>query len=181
MFVILGSLLNVVVTHKVFIGIGSNADRKKNISASLKALKKHFSKLTFSNVYESVPMGISGSRNYYNLVAGFETDLPPEEINKRLKEIEKVAGQRRKHVCPLDLDLLLFDDLIIHKNGLDIPRRDIIDYAYVAIPLAEIHGDQIHPETGQSFHENSQSENMANQKVWPVDFIEGKNNEVKNQ
>ncbi len=118
-------------------------------------------------------MGTKNADNYYNLVAGFKTDLAPEKINQLLKEIEKSSGRRNKTICPLDLDLLLVDDLIMHKNGLDIPRQDIIDYAYVAVPLAEINGDQRHPETGKTFREHSQAETLVDQEINKIDFSWG--------
>jgi 2-amino-4-hydroxy-6-hydroxymethyldihydropteridine diphosphokinase len=70
----------------------------------------------------------------------------------------------------LDIDLLIFDDLIVHDSGLDIPRKDIIDYAYVAIPLSEIAGDQQHPETGESFKEISNADSIAVQRIWHSKF-----------
>ena len=167
---ILVSLLNEAVTSNVYIGIGSNVDRKKNILTALKTLEKEFGKLQTSKVYESAAMGIKNAHNYYNLVVGFETLLPPEDINKQLKKIENNFGRRQKRLCPLDLDLLLHGDLITHKKGLDIPRKDIIDYAYVAVPLSEVVGDQTHPETGKTFYEHSQSDNIVDQKLWLAKF-----------
>jgi len=158
------------VTHNVFVGIGSNVDRERNILTGLDALREHFGDLKLSGIYESVPVGVVGARNYYNLVAGFESDLSPVQINNLLKKIEKKAGQRDKRNCPLDIDLLLFDDLVDRSFGLNIPREDITEYAYVAIPLAEIAGDQLHPETGESFGKSCQSDKIAIQKVWRSDF-----------
>jgi len=171
--------LKEVVAHKVFIGIGSNIDRKQNISAAITALQKQFNELQLSSVYETTAMGIKNTDNYYNLVVGFKTDLSPEKINTLLKKIEKRSGRRHKRACPLDLDLLLYDDLIIHNDGLDIPRQDIINYAYVAVPLAEIIGDQRHPETGNSFHEHGQSEHIVDQVIKKIDCYIGENYDHK--
>ncbi len=170
MCVILALLLNVLVTHKIFVGIGSNVDRKKNILTGLGGLRDCFGNLKLSSIYESVPIGVNGVKNYYNLVAGFKSDLRPVQINKHLKKIEKKAGQRSKRSCSLDIDLLLFDDLIDHSFELDIPRKDISDYAYVAVPLAEIAGNQLHPETGESFKTYSKSDKITAQKIWRSDF-----------
>ena len=158
------------VAHKVFVSIGSNVDREENILAGLAALREHFGDLQLSSIYESVPIGIEGAENYYNLVAGFETDLSPVQINNQLKKIEKKTGRRDKRNCPLDIDLLLFDDLVDRSFELDIPREDINDYAYVAIPLSEIAGDHQHPETGKLFKETSNSASIANQEIWLSEF-----------
>ncbi len=166
------------VTHKVFIGIGSNYEREKNITLALTALRDTFGELLLSNVYETVAMDSLARRNhannYYNLAVGLNTKLSPLQTNQCLKAIETSAGIRRNKVCPLDIDLLLYDDLIQHDAELDLPRRDILDYAYVTIPLVEINADQRHPETGKTFKEHSQSDNITHQKVWLTNFNEGK-------
>ncbi len=145
--------------------------REKNILTAIEHLKEHFTEIKLSSVYETSPIGAMGNteaNNYFNLVGAYETDLSPHQVNKHLKRIEKTCGQRRKNRCPLDLDLLLYNDLIDHEKELDLPRKDIVEFAYVAIPLAEINGDHIHPETGKSFKDHSQ---ILDQKVWLAESI----------
>ena len=140
---------------RVYAGLGSNVDKEKNIPAGLKSLASHFSPLTISTVYESEPFGFHGD-NFYNLVAGFETDLPALEVIRIFKSIESALGRTSSgknstssiisHT--LDIDLLLFGDLIQHNELIDVPREDIARYPFVLCPLAEIAGDFKHPETG---------------------------------
>jgi 2-amino-4-hydroxy-6-hydroxymethyldihydropteridine diphosphokinase len=139
-----------------YISIGSNIDKDINIPASLKALADRFGTLTVSSIYESEPVGFTGDA-FYNLVVGFESGLDVKDIATRLRQIELEHGRSRDSkkfsARTLDLDLLLYGDLIIHDEHLKIPRDDIERYAFVLEPLAEIAGDLQHPVTHVSYAE----------------------------
>ncbi len=139
---------------RIFVSIGSNIEPEKNIRAAVRALRAAYGALTLSRVYESPPQGFSGD-NFYNLVATFDSAEPVEAIKARLAAIETAHGRtrsdRRLASRTLDLDLLLYDDAVIHRAGLDLPRADIREYAFVLAPLAEIAPDLRHPETGESY------------------------------
>jgi len=117
-------------------------------------LGKRFGPLTLSSVYESPPVGFEGD-HFYNLAAGFDTDIPVEQLTTELHGIERSQGRARtgERFGPrtLDLDLLLYGDLIRHDHTVDVPRREILDYAFVLLPLAEIAPEQLHPEIGKAF------------------------------
>lgn len=176
MSAILVSSLNEAVSHRVFVGIGSNIERETNINHALSALRDKFGELLISKVYETEAMESLGADQYFNLVVGFDSPLSAAQTNQCLKAIEASAASRQHKVCPLDIDLLLFDALIQHDEQLDIPRRDIVKYAYVAVPLAEVNPDQTHPETGMTFKDHSQSDTISAQNIWPANFHEGKVN-----
>ena len=133
---------------KSYISIGSNIDRDKNILASLHALEHHFGKLTISSIYESEPVGFTGD-TFYNLVVGFNSDLGVKEVAKLLRQIELDNGRTRDSqkfsARTLDLDLILYDDLILNEGRLQIPRDEIERYAFVLEPLAEIAPTLKHP------------------------------------
>jgi len=139
-----------------YISIGSNIDKDKNILASLQALEHHFGKLTISSVYESEPVGFTGD-TFYNLVVGFNSELEVKDVAKQLRQIELDNGRTRD--CQkfsdrtLDLDLLLYDDLILNDGRLQIPRDDIERYAFVLEPLAEIVPALKHPISQLSYAE----------------------------
>lgn len=132
---------------RCYISIGSNIDRDINIPSSLRALKKHFGDLIVSSIYESEAVGFKGA-NFYNLVVGFDTELDVTSVAKILKQIELDHGRIRESkkfsARTLDLDLLLYDDLIIEEGRLQLPRKEIDEYAFVLEPLAEIAPDQKH-------------------------------------
>jgi len=141
---------------KVYISIGSNIDRDKNILASLKALEHNFGKLTISSIYESEPVGFTGDA-FYNLVVGFNSELGAKEVAKLLRQIELDNGRARDSqkfsARTLDLDLLLYNDLILNDGRLQIPRDEIERYAFVLEPLAEIAPAIKHPINHLSYAE----------------------------
>ena len=141
---------------KGYISIGSNIDRDKNILASLKALEHHFGKLTISSIYESEPVGFTGDA-FYNLVVGFNSELGVKEVAKLLRQIELDNGRTRDSqkfsARTLDLDLILYDDLILNDGQLQLPRDDIERYAFVLEPLAEIAPALTHPVSRLSYAE----------------------------
>ena len=141
---------------KGYISIGSNIDKDKHIPASLQALEQLFGKLTLSSVYESEPVGFTGDA-FYNLVVGFDSELGVKEVAKQLRLIELDNGRTRDSqkfsARTLDLDLLLYDDLIINDGRLQIPRDEIERYAFVLEPLAEVAPTLKHPVSGLSYGE----------------------------
>jgi len=139
---------------RVYAGLGSNVDKEKNIPAGLSTLASHFSPLAISTVYESEAFGFHGD-NFYNLVTGFDTDLSALEVISIFKSIESSLGRTpstqdtasKTTSHTIDIDLLLFGDLVWHNEQIDIPRKDIVQYPFVLCPLAELAGDLEHPET----------------------------------
>lgn len=138
---------------RVYVGIGSNIDRERNIRGAVQQLHAAYGALTLSSVYESASIGFAGD-NFYNLAAAFTTEETPEDIAARLAEIERthgrVRGGARFGPRTLDIDLLLYGDLARHTGGFDIPRREVTEHAFVLAPLAEIAPDLRHPETGET-------------------------------
>lgn len=134
--------------HKGYISIGSNIDKDIHIPASLVALKKLFGPLIVSSIYESEAVGFEGD-SFYNLIVEFNSSLEVKEAAKSLRQIELDNGRSRNSQKfssrTLDLDLILYDDLIINDGRLQIPRDEIERYAFVLEPLAEIAPELKHP------------------------------------
>ena len=141
---------------QVYISIGSNIDREKYIVAGLKALEQTFGDLTASSIYESEPVGFSGDA-FYNLVVGFDTELDVFTVAQKLREIEvangRLADSKKFSARKLDLDLILFGNLIVNEGSLQLPRTDILCYAFVLEPLAEIAPMLKHPVLNLSYAE----------------------------
>ena len=138
---------------RVYVSIGSNIDREQNIDAALRELSAAYRELERSSVYESDAVGFD-SAPFYNLVVGFRTDESPRAIQNSLHAIENRHGRLRTAALSartLDLDLLLYDDLVMSEGKLVLPRNDIDRYAFVLAPLAEIAGSARHPVTGISY------------------------------
>ncbi|MFA5625949.1 MAG: 2-amino-4-hydroxy-6-hydroxymethyldihydropteridine diphosphokinase [Thiohalomonadaceae bacterium] len=158
---------------RVYVSIGSNIDREENIRAGVADLKHCFGKLTLSSVYESEAVGFSGD-NFYNLVAGLDTTMSPQQVLAKLHAIEDAHGRERTgprfSSRTLDIDLLLYDDLALHEGKLDIPRDEILKNAFVLWPLAEIAPALKHPQQDASYQDLWEHFDQRKQPLWPVEF-----------
>ena len=139
---------------QVFIGVGSNVERDTSIRAGVADLRAHYGELRLSSVYESEAVGFVGDA-FYNLVVSFDTQEPIDTVADVLAAIEDRNGRRRGSgkFTPrtLDLDLLLYGDEVVNTARFHVPRDEILRYAFVLWPLAEIAPDLRHPQTGESF------------------------------
>ncbi|MDP1666364.1 MAG: 2-amino-4-hydroxy-6-hydroxymethyldihydropteridine diphosphokinase [Methylobacter sp.] len=139
-----------------YISIGSNINKDEHIPASLRALEQAFGELTVSSTYESESVGFTGDV-FYNLVVGFDSDLEVKAVAKQLRQIELDNGRTRDSrkfaARTLDLDLILYGDLIVNDGRLQIPRDEIEHYAFVLEPLAEIASSLQHPVSHISYAE----------------------------
>lgn len=157
----------------VYISIGSNVDRERNIRSSVTAMREQFGDIRVSKVYECEAVGFEGD-HFYNLAAAFETGKPVEEVDRILTQLEDEHGRDRSgpRFSPrtLDLDLLLFGDYVSDRPGLELPRSEITEYAFVLSPLAELAPDMKHPTLGQPIAELWNSFDQASQPLWPVNF-----------
>lgn len=143
--------------HKVFLGLGSNlGDRSANLAAARGRIAGFGHILSESAIYETEPWGLKNQPNFLNQVILFETYLPPAEILKELKTIEKDLGRvKTVKYGPrlIDIDILFYDELILKTELLTIPHPHIVNRAFVLVPLDEIASDFIHPVVKKNIHE----------------------------
>ena len=134
------------------LNIGSNKNRRINIRLALNKLESNFTDITVSSIFESPAEGFVGS-NFYNVGVNAKTKNNINEVVGILHDIENSLGRDRS--VPkfssriIDLDLVLYNDVI--DEDLKVPRRDILKYAFVLAPLAELNPEDIHPQKGISF------------------------------
>ena len=147
------------VTHQVYIGIGSNVGKKKdNFLEALDRLAKlpDTKILKESSLYESEPLGDSTDW-YVNGAIEIETKFRPEMLLNKFKNIERAMGRKkvkkRWGARIIDLDILLYDALVMKKKNLNIPHPEMPTRKFVLIPLSEIAPQVIHPELGVTISE----------------------------
>jgi len=136
---------------KVYLGIGTNlGNRKANLRKAIEMIGEHIGKvLNSSPVYETAPWGFEAEDDFLNMVVSVETNQTPTELMKKIVTIEAMLGrdrnQDRYSSRVIDIDILIYDDLVINENGLKIPHPLIHERKFVLVPLCDIAPDILHP------------------------------------
>lgn len=141
---------------EVFVGIGSNVEPERRVREAVARLRRRFGALQLSPVYRNPAVGFEGD-DFLNLVAAFASRENAADVHAALDEIERQCGRVRggPRFAPrtLDLDLLLYGDLVA-DTPVRLPRPEILKYAYVLKPLADVAPQQRHPLSQRSFAEH---------------------------
>jgi 2-amino-4-hydroxy-6-hydroxymethyldihydropteridine diphosphokinase len=141
---------------RCWLSIGSNQDREASIRGAIVDLRSAFGDLVLSRVYESAAEGFAGE-SFLHLVAGIDTDKTVAEIDRILRAIEAAHGRLRgpDKFAPrtLDIDLLTYGQAVGNLDGRDLPRDEILRYAFVLAPLAEVAQDEVHPGSGRTYRD----------------------------
>ncbi|MEZ9594545.1 2-amino-4-hydroxy-6-hydroxymethyldihydropteridine diphosphokinase [Shewanella sp. 10N.261.52.F9] len=157
---------------KIFISLGSNIEPERHLKAALTDLDYHFEQLELSSVFESEAVGFDGT-NFLNMVVAAETELSIAEVVSTFKQIEqdhgRVKGAKKFAPRTLDLDLLLYDD-IVSSQPIELPRAEILYNAFVLWPLAEVAPSLLHPVVNQSYQTLWDNYDKQQQSLWPVEF-----------
>ena len=142
------------MNHVAYIGIGSNlGDRNANCVSALRKLKETgcIDVIASSQWRETQALTPDGETqpNYINGVIKVFTDLSPEDLLKKLKEIERKLGRPKEHkkwsLRTIDLDILFYDDLVLTSGDLVIPHPEIQKRVFVLEPLCDIEPKLLHP------------------------------------
>lgn len=144
--------------HTAYIGIGSNlGNREENCELAIKLLIKNGITVTKrSSMLETEPWGVKEQPNFINMALEIETSLKPDELLHFLKNIEIEVGRLpTAHWGPrvIDLDILLYDDIVLKTSELEIPHPGISEREFVLKPLAEIAPKKIHPVLRKSIRD----------------------------
>jgi len=157
----------------VYISLGSNIDREALTRAGVAALRQRFGELQLSSVYRSEAVGFEGE-DFYNMVIGLHTDEDVHTVYQALREIEDAHGRDRSgprfSSRTLDLDLLLYDELVQKDGKLELPRDEILKRAFVLCQLAEIAGELRHPLKHKRDDELWDEFDKSKEVLQPIDF-----------
>lgn len=135
----------------VFLGIGTNlGNREVNLKKAIGRIEEFIGPvLQYSSVYKTEPWGFQTDDEFLNQVVRVETVLTPSGLLGRILMIESLLGRvrsRQRYSSRLiDIDILLYEDLILDSETLKIPHPLMYDRKFVLIPLCEIASEMIHP------------------------------------
>jgi 2-amino-4-hydroxy-6-hydroxymethyldihydropteridine diphosphokinase len=159
---------------RVFLGIGSNIERERYITSGLDALQGLFHDMALSSVYDSAAVGFQG-QPFLNLVAQVSTDYSLAELAAKLRHIEvehgRPANATRFSARHLDIDILTYDDVVGTVSGVQLPRGEILENAFVLCPLAELSPDTLHPALKRNYASLWQAYDRPLQPLCKVGFV----------
>ena len=146
-----------MVPVTAYLGLGSNlGPREVNIRSALELLSRDVTLEVCSSIYDTAPWGFHDQGRFLNCVCRATTRLEPRALLKTVKRVEGMLGRRRTFVNGprvIDVDILLYGDMVVSEPGLEIPHPRMERRAFVLAPLEEIAEDLRHPVLGCSVSE----------------------------
>ena len=132
--------------HRVFLGLGSNlGERQANIERAIELISERVGEvIRRSSLIETEPWGFESENKFLNGVILCETTLTPRQVLRKTQKIERDMGRKKKTSSlqysdrPIDIDILLYDDLMVDEPDLKIPHPRMQEREFVMIPLKEI-------------------------------------------
>ena len=132
--------------HKVYMSLGANlGDRESNIKLAIQQISELIGPVVRqSALLETAPWGFSSANTFINAAVCSQTSLSPREVLKATQDIERALGRTQKstdgqyHDRPIDIDILLYDDLHVNEPDLVIPHPHMNERQFVLQPLSEI-------------------------------------------
>ena len=137
---------------RVYVAIGGNVAPERWFPLAARELRRRFPGAYFSSCYRNPAFGFEGA-DFYNAVAGFDTDEPVDAVLAHCHAVEELCGRRRDDPkwAPrvMDIDLLLYGELVAETAAYRLPRPDLLRRCFMLRPLAEIAGALRHPLSGR--------------------------------
>jgi 2-amino-4-hydroxy-6-hydroxymethyldihydropteridine diphosphokinase len=169
--------------NRAFISLGSNIDAPYNLKEAVRRLATRSRLLAVSPVYETEPVGKIEQPNFLNAAALIETHLTAAELKDQVltaieQELGRVRTADKNAARTIDLDISLFNDQVLEVTSRHIPDPEILQFAHIARPLADLAPQLRHPETGQILLEIAQGlptgglVRRPNLVLWPVPAID---------
>ncbi|HLD93196.1 MAG TPA: 2-amino-4-hydroxy-6-hydroxymethyldihydropteridine diphosphokinase [Anaerolineales bacterium] len=145
------------MAHTIYLGLGSNlGDRKAYLDGAVSAMAPAICVRRRSLIYETAPWGYTEQDDFLNMVIEAETELGPKQLLILIKGIEVKLGRQlrfRNGPREIDIDILLYDDLIFEDAGLRLPHPRLHERAFILAPLADLAPDLLIPGEGKTVAE----------------------------
>jgi len=144
--------------NRVYLSLGSNIDPEHNLPRAVELLNEYGRVSRVSHVYQSPPLGFAGQADFLNAAVLLETSLSAQDLRQQaIARIEEKLGRMRtgNKNAPrtIDIDIMLFNHEVFTLGQRHIPDPEVRERPFVAVPLAEIAPDHVHPETGEPLAE----------------------------
>lgn len=145
------------MANYVFLGLGTNlGDREANLTKAQELIRKSIGQIdSHSAIYETEPWGFQSENNFLNMVIKIRTNLKPTDLVKEIQitegQLGRIRESRQYTSRTIDIDILLYRNLVIETPILIIPHPLIQDRRFVLVPLCEIAPEMIHPVLGKTF------------------------------
>jgi len=143
------------MTNRVFVSLGSNIKREKNLPAAVRLLREHCRVLAVSRVYETVPVGLVQQPAFFNAAVMIETELSAFEFREQIlgvveHSLDRVRTADKNAPRTIDADITMFnDDVFLMDPEHPIPDPELLKRPHVAVPIADLDPEYLHPETGE--------------------------------
>ena len=167
--------------NDVYLILGSNIDKERNLPAAVALLRDMVKVVAVSSVYETVPVGLQEQPNFWNTAVHLQTPLTASQLKRQVlaaieQKLKRVRQDDKNGPRTIDLDIVLFNDEVFDYDGGDgqtrhIPEPDLVRFGHVAVPLAELAPNMLHPETAESLQ--SIASRLYNPShLWPIQSYE---------
>ena len=145
--------------NNVYLILGSNIEKERNLPTAVSLLRELVEVVAVSSVYETVPIGLREQANFWNTAVHIQTPLSATHLKTEVlamieQSLKRVRVADKNAPRTIDLDIVLFNGEVMDYDGGDgrlrhIPDPDLLKFAHVAVPIAELAPDMVHPETAQ--------------------------------
>lgn len=144
---------------QVIIALGSNIEKERNLPLAVQMLRQMCHVMAVSPIYESVPVGLREQPNFWNTAVLIHTDLTPAQLKQEVIGTIETRLKRVRQTDPnaprtIDADIILYGDFVGEYDGGDgrtrpLPDPDLLKFPHVAVPVADLLPDFLHPVTGE--------------------------------
>jgi 2-amino-4-hydroxy-6-hydroxymethyldihydropteridine diphosphokinase len=146
--------------NNVYLILGSNIEKEQNLPAAVSLLREMVQVVAVSSVYETIPVGLKEQPNFWNMAVHIQTTLSASQLKAQVlaaieRKLKRVRLADKNAPRTIDLDIVLFNDEVFDYDGGDgwlrhVPDPDLLKFAHIAVPIAELVPEMIHPETAES-------------------------------
>ena len=163
--------------NNVYLILGSNIEKERNLPTAVSLLREMVDVVAVASLYETKPVGLKKQANFWNTAVHIQTPLSARELKAQVlvaieQQLKRVRQADKNAPRTIDLDIVLFNDEVFDYDGGDgrwrhIPDPDLLKFAHIAVPIAELAPDMLHPETAESLQSIAQSLHDPTH-LWPI-------------